>query len=243
VTVNKLKNKQIVQTGLQNEAVKTALQEERRRISRELHDRVLQLLTSIQLRSELCLTELMGKRDELERELQVIAQAAHNAATEIRSLLLEKQAVADLVAGTLERRLKEEMEIFRARTGLKLNFECAIGRHDLPYETEREIYFALREGIINAIRHSRASEMNLSLTQNDGTCRISLRDNGVGFDRKSATSGGGFGLNGMKERIEKAGGHLEIETGPGKGTHILIEVPIRSRANAKRSQRNSQAVS
>ena len=210
-----------------------AVQEERRRISRELHDRVLQLLTSIQLRSELCLNELMSKPEQLERELKTIADAAHKAATEIRSLLLEKQPAVNLVAGSLERRLKEEMDIFRARTGLKLKFECAIGAHDLPYEVEQELYFALREGIINAIRHSRATELNLSLTQDQTTCRVGLRDNGVGFDKNSTVGGGGFGLKGMKERIEKAGGQLVIETAPGKGTQIAIAVPLRAKTSTK----------
>ena len=193
---------------------------------------MLQLLTTIQLRSELCLNELISKPEQLERELKTIAEAAHKAATEIRSLLLEKQVV-HLAAGSLERRLKDEMEIFRARTGLKLEFECAIDAHDLPYEVEQELYFALREGIINAIRHSRASELNLSLTQNQTTCCVDLRDNGVGFDKSSVVGGGGFGLKGMRERIEKVGGHLAIETAPGKGTCISIEVPLRAQTNTK----------
>ena len=162
-----MKNKRNNRTGLQNAVVAAALQEERRRISRELHDRVLQLLTTIQLRSEICLNELINKPEQLERELKTIAEASHKAATEIRSLLLEKQVI-HLAAGTLERRLKDEMEIFRARTGLKLKFECAIDAHNLPYDVEQELYFALREGIINAIRHSRATELNLSLAQNAG---------------------------------------------------------------------------
>jgi two-component system, NarL family, sensor histidine kinase LiaS len=227
-----LKTKRNSRTGLQNAVAAAAVQEERRRISRELHDRVLQLLTTIQLRSELCLNELISKPEQLERELKTIAEAAHKAATEIRSLLLEKQVV-HLAAGSLERRLKDEMEIFRARTGLKLEFECAIDAHDLPYEVEQELYFALREGIINAIRHSRASELNLSLTQNQTTCCVELRDNGVGFDKSSVVSGGGFGLKGMRERIEKVGGHLAIETAPGKGTCIAIEVPLRAQTNTK----------
>jgi signal transduction histidine kinase len=228
-----LKNRRNSRTNLQHAAAAAAVQEERRRISRELHDRVLQLLTTIQLRSELCLNELIRKPEQLERELRTIAEASNKAATEIRSLLLEKQAAVNLAAGTLERRLKEEMEIFRARTGLKLEFECAIDAHDLPYEVEQELYFALREGIINAIRHSRATELNLSLDQNQTTCRVHLRDNGVGFDKSSVAGGGGFGLKGMRERIEKVGGHLTIETAPGKGTHISLEVPLRSRANTK----------
>jgi NarL family two-component system sensor histidine kinase LiaS len=227
-----LKSKRHSRTGLQNAIAAAAVQEERRRISRELHDRVLQLLTTIQLRSELCLNELIGKPDQLKRELKTIAEAAHKAATEIRSLLLEKQVV-QLAAGTLERRLKDEMEIFRARTGLKLEFECAIDAHNLPYEVEQELYFALREGIINAIRHSRATELNLSLTQNQTSCCVRLRDNGVGFDKSLTTGGGGFGLKGMRERIEKVGGHLAIETAPGKGTCISIDVPLRAQTNTK----------
>jgi signal transduction histidine kinase len=238
-----LKPKPSHKSGSLKEAAAAAVQEERSRISRELHDRVLQLLTSIQLRSELCLNELIGKPQLLEQELKTIAEAAYKAATEIRSLLLEKQAVTSLAAGTLERRLKEEMEIFRARTGLKLKFDCAIGAHDLPYEVEQELYFALREGIINAIRHSRATELNLSLAQDQNTCRIDLRDNGVGFDKSSAPSSGGFGLRGIRERIAKIGGHVVIETAPGKGTRLFIEVPLRSSAETKKPHRNPQVVS
>ena len=227
-----MKNKRNNRTGLQNAVVAAALQEERRRISRELHDRVLQLLTTIQLRSEICLNELISKPEQLERELKTIAEASHKAATEIRSLLLEKQVIY-LAAGTLERRLKDEMEIFRARTGLKLKFDCAIDAHNLPYDVEQELYFALREGIINAIRHSRATELNLSLAQKQNACCVDLRDNGVGFDKSSVAGGGGFGLKGMRERIEKVGGHLAIETAPGKGTCISIEVPLRARTNTK----------
>jgi NarL family two-component system sensor histidine kinase LiaS len=228
-----LKNKGNNRISLRSTAVLAAVQEERRRISRELHDRVLQLLTSIQLRSELCVNELIGKPEQLERELKTIAEAAHKAATEIRSLLLEKQPAGNLAAGSLERRLKEEMDIFRARTGLKLKFECAIGAHDLPYEVEQELYFALREGIINTIRHSRATELNLSLTQDQTSCRVGLRDNGVGFDKSLTAGSGGFGLKGMKERIEKVGGQLIMQTAPGKGTDITIVVPLRGKTYTK----------
>jgi two-component system sensor histidine kinase DegS len=73
----------------------------------------------------------------------------------------------------------------------------------------------------------------LSLTQNQTNCYVDLRDNGVGFDKSSVAGGGGFGLKGMRERIEKVGGHLAIETTPGKGTHISIDVPLRLRTSTK----------
>ncbi|HET8563095.1 MAG TPA: sensor histidine kinase [Candidatus Binatia bacterium] len=225
--LEKRQNKKL--TSLSETAAQVAIQEERKRVSRELHDRVLQLLASVRLRTELCRTELTGKPQELARELEAIGGAADSALTEIRNVMAEKQAPTDLVAGTLERRLREELEIFRARTGLKLKFQCTIKAESLPYEVERELYFALREGIINSVRHSRASELNLSLSQNEATYNVNLSDNGVGFDPASIESSTHYGLRSMKQRIEKFGGQVSIDTAPEKGTWISMTVPIQQK--------------
>ena len=124
--------------------------EERRRISRELHDRALQMLSTVRLRAEICRRELMHNPPALEKELQTIEETTEKAITEIRNLLAETQSWRDLKAGSLERRLKEELDIFRARTGFKLEFVCAIRVRHLPYDMERELYFTLREGILTA---------------------------------------------------------------------------------------------
>jgi len=226
-TLNQRQNQTLVSRN--ETAAQTAIEEERKRVSRELHDRVLQLLASVRLRAELCRTELTGNPQELERELETIIRAADSALTEIRNLMAEKQTGSDLVAGTLERRLREEMEIFRARTGLNLKFQCMIATQSLPYEVERELYFALREGIINSVRHSRASELNLSLSQNEMTYNVHLSDNGAGFDLTSIEGSTHYGLRSMKQRIEKFGGQLSIQTAPGKGTRIFISVPVQQK--------------
>jgi NarL family two-component system sensor histidine kinase LiaS len=202
-----------------------AAREERRRIFRELHDRVLQLLSSVRLRAEVCRRELIRDPKALEKELLIIEENTELAVAEIRRLLSESQADTDLVAGTLERRLREEMEIFRSRSGLQLTFHCAIDSHSLPYAVERELYFTLREGVINAVRHSRASELRLSLANDNGSCRASLEDDGTGFDLAATEGGSHYGLRIMRERIEKLGGRFTIETAPGKGTRISITVP------------------
>lgn len=211
---------------LKNDPRTAAAVEERQRIFRELHDRVLQLLSSVRLRAEMCRRELINRPDLLGQELDTIEKTTDKAVAEIRRLLADNQASSDMVAGSLERRLREEMEIFRARSGIKLEFRCTIGPHFLPVEAERELYFALREGLINAIRHSHASELVLALFQEGSTCKASLTDNGAGFDVAAVDSGTHYGLRILKERIERVGGNLRIDSAAGQGTRISIEIPI-----------------
>jgi signal transduction histidine kinase len=204
-----------------------AVTEERQRIARELHDRVLQLLSSARLRAESSRRQLLDDRVALEKELQSIEENIDHAITEIRNLLMESQAVEEIQAGSLERRLKQELEIFRARTGFKLDFQCTIGTKNLPAAVERELYFTLREGILNAVRHSRATELHLALTKTPEGCEAALRDNGVGFELAATGASSHYGLKGMRERIQKVGGEFVVETAPGKGTEIKIAIPFR----------------
>ncbi len=207
---------------------------ERRRISRELHDRVLQLLSGVRLRAENCRCELLNNPHALESELQTIENTTERAIIEIRNLLAENQRTGDLKAGSLERRLKEELEIFRARTGFKLNFRCKISARDLPFEIERELYFTLREAVLNCVRHSRATELELSLNQTAKTCKVLLRDNGVGFDVSAAEGSSHYGIKGMRERVEKVGGQIAIQTAPGQGTKIAITIPLPTKPRSAR---------
>jgi len=181
-----------------------AVMEERQRISRELHDRVLQSLASVRLRAETCHRELLDNRSALENELQTIEDNIDKAIIEIRNLLSENQSAEDLQAGTLERRLKQELEIFCARTGFKLDFRCAIGAHNLSIVMERELYFTLREAILNTVRHSRATELHLALKTTHRVCEARLRDNGVGFDTASVGGTGHYGLAGMRKGFARS---------------------------------------
>jgi NarL family two-component system sensor histidine kinase LiaS len=225
------------QQTLDQQAAAKVIQHERQRISSELHDRVLQLLTGVKLRAETCRRELIGKPPDLERELHNIEQTVEGAIAEIRRLLADNQAQSDLIAGTLERRLKEELEIFRARSGMRLKFQCGIGAYSLTYPVERELYFALREGVLNAVRHSRASELELSLVQKGATCEAVLRDNGVGFDVAEPEGGAHYGLRGMRERIARVGGNLTIRSAPGQGTEISIGVPATGTTDLRKLSR------
>ena len=209
-----------------NDAILAAVLEERQRISRELHDRALQLLSTARMRIERCHRQIDMGPDALKAELQAVEDNLDRTITEIRNLLTENQIEDQLQAGSLERRLREELEIFSARAGFKIDFRCAIGTHNLPTPIERELYFALREGVLNAIRHSRATELQLSLAQNRNSCEAILRDNGVGFTVAASEASSHYGLKGMRERIRKIGGELSLQTTPGRGTQIHITVPL-----------------
>ena len=204
----------------------TAVAEERQRISRELHDRALQLLSGVRLRAETCRRQLLDNRPRLEIELQHIEESIDKAITEIRNLLAENQSGDELLAGSLERRLKEELNIFCARTGFKLDFRCTIGAHNLPPTIERELYFTLREGVLNAVRYSRASELHLLLAESNKGYEAHLSDNGIGFDVSAIGGTSHYGLKGMRERIHKLGGEFTLKSAPGKGTQIEIFIPF-----------------
>ena len=203
-----------------------AVTEERQRISRELHDRVLQLLSGTRLRAESSRRRLLHDRHALEHELQTIEENIDKAIIEIRNLLTENQNPEELQAGSLESRLKQELEIFRTRTGFKLDFRCTVGVRNLPRLIERELYFTLREGILNAVRHSRATELYLALTTTPEGCQAILRDNGVGFETTASDTSSHYGLKGMQQRIQKIGGDIRFHASPGIGTEIKITVPF-----------------
>jgi NarL family two-component system sensor histidine kinase LiaS len=210
----------------EKETIAAAVLEERQRIARELHDRALQLLSSARMRIENCQHRLVGNNQELGHELEIVEKNLDRAITEIRNLLAESQTEEQLQAGSLERRLRQELEIFRARTGFKLDFQCSIDTHDLPTDIEKELYFTLREGVLNAVRHSRATELRLSLARSKSGYEVKLSDNGVGFVVGNTEGSSHYGLKGMRERIESIGGKFTLQTAPKKGTKIEISIPV-----------------
>ena len=209
-----------------NDLIAAAVADERRRLSRDLHDRALQLLSSARMRVEVCQHQLKTDPQSVAAELRVIEEHLDHAITEIRNILAENQSAEQLQAGSLERRLKEELSIFSARTGFQIDLHCAVDAHDLPIAIEKELYFTLREGVLNAVRHARASAIHLTLGRSPSAYRASLSDNGVGFVAAASEGSSHYGLKGMKERIEKLGGTLELQTSPGNGTRIEIEIPF-----------------
>ncbi|MBI2349761.1 MAG: sensor histidine kinase [Deltaproteobacteria bacterium] len=210
--------------ALYKTAGEVATREERQRIARELHDRLLQVLASLTLRLEACRGLFLQSPAELSDELRSMEEAARSSMAEIREFLAGKETDA-LPAGTLMERLREEMKFLRDGLGLRVVLESEPDELTLAPEVEQQLYYVLREGLMNIARHAQASRAEIFLEHKEKTIRGELKDDGVGFHMPSIkNSGNGLGLGAMKERIEKLGGTLSIETAPGKGTRICFSL-------------------
>jgi signal transduction histidine kinase len=211
--------------ALSKTASEVAALQERRRIMFELHDGILQSLATLILRLEGCRKRIPASEKELTGELQSVEDLTRDSMKQIRQFLSGKDSMP-LVAGTLMERLREEAQFLRDGMGLDVILESDPENLEIPQEIERELYYALREGITNVTRHSHASKVEIQLSRTNGNITGSLTDNGVGFDRAGQNSGRGFGLSGMEQRVKKIGGELSVKSSPGAGTKISIVVPL-----------------
>lgn len=211
--------------ALSRTAGEVAALQERRRINFELHDGILQSLATLILRLEGCGRRLSDSQKELADELRSLEDLTRDSMKQIRQFLSGRQT-SPLVAGTLLEKLREEAEFLHDGMGLDVILESDPDDLELPPDTEREVYYVLREALTNVTRHSHASKVEIQLKQRNGTLEGSLTDNGVGFSRDHVKNATGFGLSGMEQRIKEIGGELTVKSTPGQGTNLSFEISL-----------------
>ncbi|MGE5690053.1 MAG: GAF domain-containing protein [Pseudomonadota bacterium] len=190
---------------------------ERKRLARELHDETGQALTSI----------LLGLRglgeSETAAELRELVVATLQ---DVRRLAVELRPKA-LDDFGLVPALERLLETFRDQTGIAVELETRLGSERLTPEVETALYRIVQEALTNVVKHAGAGKVSVLLTQKGTTVVAVVEDDGEGFApgtvRQTAT--GGLGLVGMRERIGLLGGRLTIESSPGAGTTLVVEVP------------------
>jgi len=200
-----------------------AAHEERRRIAQELHDGILQSLATNILRVEICRKQFPGAPQDLEQELRSIENDTRTTMKEIRQFLAGKET-RPFPPGMLLEKIKGDLGFLSEGLGLRVILDAA--DLTLPEPIERDLYFTLREALMNASQHSLASRLEVVLKQTGAAIEASVKDDGIGFDLAQVEKGPGLGLKGMRSRIDKLGGELAIESSPGKGTKLSFAVPL-----------------
>jgi signal transduction histidine kinase len=195
---------------------------ERRRLARELHDETGQALSSILLGLK-ALEEKVDTEDALAavsnvRELVVATlRDVRRLAIELRPKVLD-----DFGLGPALDRLTET---FGSQTGIGIRFESVLGDERLPAEVETSLFRIVQESLTNIVKHARARNISIVVARKPGAVVAVIEDDGQGFD-PAAVREGGFGLEGMRERVGLLDGRLQIESVEGSGTTLIAEVPL-----------------
>jgi len=200
-----------------------AQEDERRRLARELHDETGQALTSILL--GLKSLEDLDDVAALGQGVAALRERVVATLQDVRRLAVELRPAA-LDDFGLEAALERLTAGFAEQTGLKVELESRLQDDRLPEEVETVLYRIVQEALTNIVKHAQASRVSIVITQKPGAVGAVIEDDGRGFDPDQSVDGG-IGLIGMRERVALLDGSMTIETAPGKGTTLVIEVPVR----------------
>lgn len=202
------------------EKLRGSRQEERRRIARELHDRVLHSLAfavhQIDLHRYRAATE--HSCSELDAALAQVLEAVHT----VQCLSAElRRSVSD---DGLERSLRSYLQV-HAEPAVRVVFGTAGDVFDLPAVISEELYLTLREAVRNALRHAEPSTLTVNLDINASGVVASVVDDGCGFDGCAPPAEGG-GMASMRERVRLLHGEIDVTSSPGVGTAVTVRVPL-----------------
>jgi signal transduction histidine kinase len=212
----------------------TAQEEERRSIARELHDEVGQVLTAIKVELALAQNTLDAAGGPL-RTLDNARSIADGALQTVRDLsqLLHPAMLDDL---GLTAAIDWHLQSFGKRHDIRVQLLHERMNERLPPKTEAAAFRIVQEALTNAARHAHATSCRIYLQGLSNTVLITIEDDGVGFDATEipqSTARRGLGLLGIRERVAQLRGTLRLESSPGKGTRLTVELPARIRTTAE----------
>ena len=207
---------------LGTETKEQVIQEERRRIARELHDSVSQQLFAAMMMIS-ALNERADKFDEKEqKQLKMIERVLSQAQSEMRALLLHLRPIS-LESKSLKSGIEGLLVELQTKVQMKIHWD--IEDVKLPEGVEDHLFRIAQELLSNTLRHSHATTLEVYLRQLDSTVLFKIEDNGVGFNSEEILPGS-YGINNMKERVQGLGGQVRIVSFPNQGTTIEIKIPI-----------------
>lgn len=203
------------------ERVVLAREEERRRLARELHDSVSQALYGISLGIHTARTALQRDPERVAEPLNYSLSLTEAALAEMRALIFELRPESLETEGLVSA-LTKQAAALHARYEIVVSTDLC-DEPDLPLQMKEDLYRIAQEAMHNTIKHAHANHVILHLEQTSEEVILDVQDDGAGFDT-TASFPGHLGLHSMHERVTHLGGTFQIESEPGAGTHIHVQV-------------------
>jgi signal transduction histidine kinase len=206
----------------------SAQEDERKRISRELHDVIAQTLTGINIRLATLKKEALLSTKGLDRNIartqrlvEKSVDIVHQFARELRPAVLDDLGLIPA--------LHSFVKLFSKRTRIHVHLKAFAGVEQLNGDQRTILYRVAQEALTNVSRHAQASRVEINIQKLAGEVSMKINDNGKSFQVEKTLNAKGrkrLGLLGMKERLDMVGGRFEIESVPGKGTTVTAQIPL-----------------
>ena len=211
----------------------SAQEEERRRISRDLHDEVAQVLTGVNLHLATLKKEATTTTKDVKRKIAHTQRLVERSLNVVHRFVSQLRPPALDVLGLIPA-LHSDLKDFAKQTGLSIHFtgSSCVKTGQLDSTKRTVLYRVAQESLANVARHAQASLVNVSIQKLRGVIRMEVKDNGKSFQVQDASPTGrnkGLGLLGMRERVEMVGGRFTVESAPGEGTTIRADIPFAGR--------------
>ncbi|WP_108307339.1 sensor histidine kinase [Metalysinibacillus jejuensis] len=203
-----------------------AQEDERKRLSREIHDGPAQMMAHVLMRSDLIERVYRDKGiEQALKELQELKSNVRNALSEVRRIIydLRPMALDDLgVVPTLKKYLSTVEEY---NSGVTIHFQSIGADRRLSPDIEVSLFRLVQEGVNNAIKHAKPTEIWVKMEWRKNDVNVIVKDNGIGFNKDNMAKGQSFGIIGMQERLELMQGTMKIASELHKGSTFLFQVP------------------
>lgn len=208
-------------------------EEERRNLSLQVHDQMGQDLSALKIYLDLTDRKLLEAKEDAMRDLTEgkrildgLIEKSHNIAELLRPPALDEIGLVETIESLILQ--------YKQMSGIKFTYQKPESPVKLSGEHSLVLYRLTQEGLTNIVKHAQAKKVKLELELLDKVIRLSIEDDGVGFDyknllkrlRRRKADRVKLGLLGLKERVELLGGSLDIRTAPGAGTRLIVELPV-----------------
>lgn len=209
------------------EMLVNAQETERQRLSRQMHDGPAQALSNFILQTEIAMRLFDVDAAQAKEELNNLKSSAMGTFQKVRNFIFELRPMMLDDLGLVPT-VRRYADAFKEQTSLDVSVTITGNERRLEPYLEVMLFRALQELLGNAARHSQATHVKVMLDMGDDRVRVSVDDNGRGFDPEAVQQGTSLGLKLIRERAEMLGGNFEVDSAIGRGTRITFAVPARS---------------